>query len=514
MYLENYLKPGDNLSFVPIGIPMTLQYNASGNAEKVYVGYDSDREDATDEFMIKLINSQTIAPCITLTKGTTWIQGVLYTGSRIDVCGNLPEAAIPALKELYRKSPDQFNFFAFNVECTSFPFPTYSYKVQYFHLWKFHVLPNWVVPMNMSDDTYRRWLEDPAYMGFSHTIIYYVVSSDSRTELVKTNILQNKVIATYNFIDDYGYYKVEATLDNGNKLYFPYNQAAKQKIGIDSYIISDVSGRVIDVRGTKVYDDIVTCPYCGKRFALTDDDTMCADPHCASRLVTPIQRFIRVLGLPDMDAKDIRTLIDGRELTCVTDIFTLDTYSELKVDTNIAKVLEAMVPVSYISNPAVYKDFAIACTNDIKTALYYIDHPTDISTDLGLQDPNTGKLIDWLSDNCNAIDLKTVLGLPQINLALSSKRFNGAPIFRNKTIYITGDFIHGSTFDIVSILESYSAKVTTTFTCFTDCVLIGGIQTGINGKAIASAKNLGIPIMTEVDFFQRYDIDSDLNNLV
>lgn len=514
MYLENYLKPGDNVSFVPIGIPMTLQYNVSGNVEKVYVGYNSDREDATDEFMTTLINNQTISAHITLTKGTTWIQGILYTGSRFNVSGNLPEAALPALRELYKKSPTQFNFFAFNVECTSFPFPTYQYKVQYFHLWKFHVLPNWTVPINMSDDTYRQWLDDPTYMGFSKTVIYYVVSSDSRTELVKTNIVQNKIIATYNYLDDYGYYKVEVTLDNGNKLYFPYNKAAKQRVGIDSYVITDISGRIVDIRGTKVYDDIITCPYCGKRYTLTEDDTICPDVHCASRLVTPIQRFIRVLGLPEMSAGDIRTLVDDNTLTCVTDIFTLDAYSQLKIDTNIAKILEAMIPIATISNPAVYKDFALACTNDIKTVMYYIDHPTDITVDLKIQNPYVERLIDWLSDNCNAIDLKTVIELPEIQLTASSKRFNGAPIFRDKTIYITGEFIHGSTFDIVSILESYSAKVTTTFTYFTDCVLIGGTQTGINGKAIASAKNLGIPIMTEVDFFQRYDIDSDLNNLV
>ena len=94
------------------------------------------------------------------------------------------------------------------------------------------------------------------------------------------------------------------------------------------------------------------------------------------------------------------------------------------------------------------------------------------------------------------------------------KRFDGAPIFRNKLIYITGDFIHGNIPEISSILQSYSARVTTVFTNLVDCVLVGGTNENVNGKDVVAARNMGIPIMQEVDFFEQYDIDTDLAGIV
>ena len=44
-----------------------------------------------------------------------------------------------------------------------------------------------------------------------------------------------------------------------------------------------------------------------------------------------------------------------------------------------------------------------------------------------------------------------------------------------------------------------------------DCVLVGDLQEDVDGSAIRYARNNGIPIMLESDFFNRYGIDEDLH---
>ena len=81
MNMRNFLKPGDFVIPMPIGIHMTLQYNISGNLEKVYTGFDSERIDRTSDMMNLVIQNKTAPPKIHITKGTTWVKGVLYTGT-------------------------------------------------------------------------------------------------------------------------------------------------------------------------------------------------------------------------------------------------------------------------------------------------------------------------------------------------------------------------------------------------------------------------------------------------
>ena len=112
-------------------------------------------------------------------------------------------------------------------------------------------------------------------------------------------------------------------------------------------------------------------------------------------------------------------------------------------------------------------------------------------------------------------DIITLLNSPNINLVESEKKFDGAPIFRNKTICLTGTFIRGSMSEIAAILHSYSANVVFQFTNIVDCVLVGGTNENIDGKIVRDAKALNKAVMAEDDFFKRYEIDSDISsNLV
>ena len=75
---------------------------------------------------------------------------------------------------------------------------------------------------------------------------------------------------------------------------------------------------------------------------------------------------------------------------------------------------------------------------------------------------------------------------------------------------ITGSFAHGSLAEITSILASYSAAVTQTFSTAVNCVLVGDLNENTNAFAVKSARKSAIPVMQESEFFKQYDIDSDL----
>ena len=122
----------------------------------------------------------------------------------------------------------------------------------------------------------------------------------------------------------------------------------------------------------------------------------------------------------------------------------------------------------------------------------------------------------WLSIPQNTVELDTVINSDQIDIAVQDRIMSsdGAPIFRNKTIYITGTFRHGTIPEIKAILESYSATVVTDFDNYIQCVLVGDIKDSIEGKAILAARELKLPIFSESEFFAKYEIDEDLEKFL
>lgn len=262
----------------------------------------------------------------------------------------------------------------------------------------------------------------------------------------------------------------------------------------------------------KKYNNILTCTYCGKRYEIPNEGpVLCPDVHCSSRLMQGIMRFLDVLHLPKYSEDIIDDWLKTNRVTCIPDLLLLDEYKKFEIKISITDLLKSLVPISLIPRDDVFMALGIACSNNERTLRYYIQNPDQISSDLGFQHTDLNKLISWLSDGCNASDINTLLNSPQICLVSAKRKFDGAPIFRNKTIYITGTFIRGSVSEIAEILQSYSATVTTQFSNIVDCVLTGGTQEDIDGKSVRAAKALNKPIISEDVFFNQYDIDTDLN---
>lgn len=511
--MNKNLKPGDFVTLVPLGLPMTLQYNISGNLEKVFVGNTSNRRDITASCMTKLLDSGKVPGRISLQKGTSWVIGVLYTNATIKKFGVLPSAIESDLESAFLDNPNAFNFFAYNIECTSLRFSGHVHIRQYLRISKFNVLPGWFVPAAITDSMVTQWMSDPTFT-FNPIVTDMVIFRGEAIEVSSMGISQCIVKSKKQYVDDNGYVKIEVLLsDNDSKMYLHYTEAAKYGVTAGTVLYLDQHHQIFYSKfgDLSEYKSHLICPFCGKYYDVPTDGTVqCQNKHCGSKLIPEIIHFMTVLNLP-MPSTSIRDIVYGDRLNSISDFLLVEKVSGIEITASLSSIIRSLVPVSVLPNARPIHDFVVACASNPETVKYYANNPGLITSDLNLHGPEVDKLILWFEDGFNVSELITIMESENVTIVESEKRFDGAPIFRNKLIYITGSFIHK---DIAEILTSYAAKVTSVFTNSVDCVLIGGTNENIDGKSINAAKNIGIPISNEVAFFAAYGIDADLNNLV
>ena len=119
-------------------------------------------------------------------------------------------------------------------------------------------------------------------------------------------------------------------------------------------------------------------------------------------------------------------------------------------------------------------------------------------------------MMTWCSRPENVLLFNTMLDLPFIKVEIMSARFDGEPIFRGMTLTLTGAFRHGNLDDMFAILKSFDATVVTELRDTTTVVILGDLQEGVNGRLVKQARKKHIPVVTESQFFEKYNLDADL----
>lgn len=519
MSTRNLLKPGDFVSLVPNGLYLTLQYNSEGNLQKVYQGFDDNREDVTKELLPVFVSSRVVPLKIHITKGTSWVKGVLYTGKTFTGSGKLPDCTVDELKSYFIKSPDQFNFFAGDMNSTATVFVGINGVRQCLSLARFHLLPGWLVPAYFSDQIFDSWLGSNQFTFNPHTVTGLMINRKGESHFESTNLSQYTISKSDRYTDRNGYIGCKLTLSDSSVKYVDYSDVVKFQLEENTLIILDDLQITHSIHLSNYVRSIpkqITCDCCGKSFeSPLSGKVQCPDIHCISRIAPKVDLFLSTLNLPQPKPEVLESWIKNKDILSVPDILILPEYKDIKVETTLSKLLRSMVPIDVIPRSEVFTVFANGCTNNIKTFRYYVTYPSFIVSDLGISHVDLPKLVAWLSDGCNACDLTTLLDSPQIQIKEVDKRFEGAPIFRGKTLYVTGKFIRGDHAEIAAILQSYSAKVTTVYTEEVDGILVGSKNEDIDGVSINNAKKRNIPVMEEDSFFLEYGIDDDLRaNLV
>lgn len=521
MYVRNCLCAGDFLTVVPVGIPTTLQYNDKGLLEKVYQGYESDKVDISDAILATMFSAHTAPTKIAIQGGTTWVKGVLYTSELFYTPGELPDAICPELIQYYIDQPNTFNFFAGAVDSLATVFKGAAPIRNWLSMSKFHVLPGWLIPSTISRDAFINLIDTDQFTFRFPFIASYIIYRGGKVLYVPTHIKQFIVDRVTTHVDSNGYIlgcieSLASEATTSSILNVSYSDIVKFNIQRKSLVVTDCYNNIIyttftDNKKRNPVSNNYTCATCGMIFRIpANGEVACPNARCMSKQYPNVVHLLRVLNLPEMDVDIYRDYVKQEKLTCVPDVLTLPEYQSVGLKLSLSQLLSAIVPIEVVANPTIFALLANKCNNNVDSFKYYITHPDMIQTDLKLSGTYSRKLIDWLSDNYNVMDVLALLDSPQITISEIDKRFEGAPIFRNKLIMITGVFAHGSNSDIAAIFRSYSAAVTDKFSTDVHCIVVGDALEDIDGVAIHNARALNIPIFSEHEFFNAYEIDKDL----
>lgn len=517
MFTKTICTPGATISVVPEGLLAVLRYNSNGQLEAIQLGYDPmNYQSATNE-VVESVKVHHLAPTdINIFGGTSYVYGVFYCEDDMIVSGTLPTCLRESFLDKIVKTPNKFKFMASHPTSLAANFKSLLAIRNWLELNGFSRVPSVVVPTEVTDDVMLdilcrrfnnfRW---PLMSG-------YWIEKDNRMKFIPSNQSQFKIKKVSLVLDNAGIAKGDVKLDSGVTVSYPWSTIIDFDLDSDTAILFEgdkiLMSRRVNAKPRDVRSREYTCPVCGKRQIIEyNQGTVECDDNCRSKLYSRISQFIRVLNLPELSYDEFKKLEEKDKLTCLTDLFTLPKYKEDIIRCTLPKLLESVVSPNDVPRADVFQQFADSCSNTYKTLEYYMHSPMDIQHDLKLSSPFTNRFVDWLQSPYNILMLDTLLITPQIQITFSGKRFEGAPIFRGKKICLTGEFNHGSLQEMISILKSYDAEVTTSFSDSIHCVIVGGTLSYIDGGIIKAARQLGVPVFQENEFFDRYDIDADLN---
>lgn len=507
-------KPGSYVQVVPLGLLATLQYNKDGLLEKVFVGLNSKDEEVSPAALKSIRNY--VPGKISVTGGTTWVEGVFYTDNFSTAPGILPECCYSDYLKRMEEGSEEFTFYAGHVDSLAVVLSGVLATRNWLSICKFNLLPGTVVPVDFNEQTIEMMISHGTY-SFKYPYISGFMNYSSDTyEYVGLGLRQCTVKSVSRFIDEYGYVKCNVKTDD-EALVLNYSDVVTHHIQTASCVtycadsfINVLESRKTDNKKRDSYSNKMTCPVCGKQYIIPNrGPVQCDSEDCASKIYLNVKKLLSDLGMETMSVEEYKDAVEKKELTCITDVFLLPKYADKKPEVSLSAAIKSGTPAEICADDSFFERFANSCSNSVETALYYIQHPIQIENDLNITSFQGRRFVQWISNPANVLTIQTIF--VSVNIKQKSKRFEGAPIFRGKNFIITGKFKHGSYDDIVSILESYSGKVMNTMSDnLPDAVIVGAMKDGLDGNIIQKARFEGVPVFEEDDFFSWNGIDADL----
>ena len=521
MNVYDTFKSGQAIVPIPVGIPVVLRYNMNGILDNMYSDFEKICEVSTDMFDAYYNNS--IGPKkIPLTQGTTWVFGVLYTDFKYSVksCKDLPEGLLSKMCEDFVRDPMQFRLYACAISSYASSFIGLASAYRFLNLAGFTTIQHVIVPNIPKKHVFEYVLSSKfQFKSRLNEIIGYFVYSNDGYDYVSTDIQQDVVKKIEQYLDCNGYVKIKLQLSD-KIIYMDYSDYVRLKIHNNCNVILNCGEvrSVVTNDISSILDDgsnrSMICSICGKPISIPSSGPVsCTDTHCLSRRYPDLIYFLKSYDLPELSFDIYLDHIKSHGLSSFSDIFKLEPWKEYVIKTSLSDLLRSLIPIHVLPNRSIIDVFCQACNGNVNTFNYYINDTKNIQLELHLAGPDASRFLKWLSDSNNVSEIKSMLLSDNIEIINSDKKFNGPPIFRNKTIMVVGDCKHGTFEDMRAILRSYGAEVVGAFNSDVDCVIIGDTLDNINSKELQSAKFLGVPIFSEFQFFERYDIDRDMANL-
>ena len=518
MFVRNLLQAGDHVTIIPSGIRITLQYGENGQVEKVYTGYKENERVLRPELLVPLLTSKEIPSHVAVKNGTTFVYGCLYTSEMYNVEGKLDEDVEKVYLEEYLSNSKMFHFFAGHMHSLALSLNSPVTIQRWLKTTGFETLPSYLVPATLREDNFSSMFQLNNYPFRFPRIMGYVRFRSNQSEFISTDLKQIVVKEVNKVVSVEGYILAELKSYNSGVVTVSYADVINKNIFKDSIVLLNEDNQIVSVynpenKNLTSYGRTITCDYCGKVIDVPSGSTKftCSNEHCVSVMYHRASKMLSKLGLPSVDVVEFRKFAEGfSNIVALPDVLDMDCYQDTMTEVPLPTLLDAVVPSKIVTRYADWNVFCNSCNNSVESVIYYVQNPGRIIKDLGLDVSVYRRLVNWLEDVDNQLDITGMIQHPRISVLTTGKRFEGAPIFRGKSIYLTGKFNHGSFEDVKAILTSYSAEVYEKFNTGVDCVIIGGLHEGVSGKDLQRAKAMEIPVFEESDFFAKYEIDDDI----
>lgn len=520
MYVKNVLSPGQYVEVIPEGIPIVLQYGPSGNLELGYFGFSGKIKIPRDVFYEIKANT-TVPNTVPIKHGTTWVKGVMYTGRALSRDITFDENCYKSIVDDYVCNPGSYNFFAVTVESTSLTLSNATAIRQWMSVSKFHSVPGFLVNSKMTKELYYNILKSIWAFKYPMVMAYAIFDGSDKPVIMYTGLSQKVIHDIQYDVDDNGFISVLASTSLGD-LHLPVSSCLEFKLAKNDIVCLDNVGDILHVsRGENrgcALPSLYSCPVCGKKTQFTVKSSIfrCSNSTCPTTLYNKVYHLLYSLHVPMMTRDEFDKCINDGSLSILGDVFSSTMYQDVQFDITLYQLLDGLIPLDTVRNRHVIEQFVNHCSNNIMTLRHYVKNPSDISSDFDISD-KVG--LEQLKSCFTAEffnDLNAALDAENVHVVLTDRKYEGDPIFRGKTLYITGEFNHGSIDDVKTILSSYACNVIASPDTFDesliDGVLVGDVKEGVNGIALRKAKKHHIPVMEESWFFAHYEIDNDLKS--
>lgn len=283
-------------------------------------------------------------------------------------------------------------------------------------------------------------------------------------------------------------------------------------------------GEVIAAGGTPANDRVEICPICGGEVILKDSGDVsvyiCDNPNCEGKLINKLDHFCGKKGLDikGISKATLGKLIDWGWVNCLSDIFKLDEHRAEWISKpgfgakSVDKILESIQAASFTTLEQFISSLGIPLIGQTVSKDLVKKIPTyeefrekakshfDFGEYPGFAGSKT--LAIWNYDFTEADKVYKFLILPPIGEKGEEPSIVNSAL-EGITVCITGKLeFYKNRAALQKDIELYGGKVTSSVSKNTD-YLINNDNTSTSSKNL-TAQKLGVPIITENEFIQKF----------
>lgn len=513
------LTTGDVVSVIPIGALAEVKYNAQGVISGIYVALENEEGDPSYEKLDSSISSflqkSGKIPSRLSRPGETSVYGV-FTCSPINPYDIERLGSVEYVMNKIRNKDERVSFAAYSLKSREVVYGAHNQnstmRMMGFEACKSFVASS-VSEMNQGsiDKTFAMQQTYPFVSA------YCIAKSNGDFRLVDSGVSFHRVENVQTFFNQSGYVMCEVLCNDSVTYIWPYSSVVRCNVQKGSIVAVD-EGKVTycsdSSNGSKRVDREIRCPYCNSLIVSSSFGYVtCPYENCVSRMYPSVEKLFRTLDLEPMPYVDFEQYVNSGKIQSICDVLNLPEFAQREVQCTLGTLIKSLVPV-HVRVSSDFFDRFVENAGSTDAVVHYLENPDEISIDMSksIDSMSISNFSEWISSPENLLVVKTFMNAENVSIIENSINLGNVPlIFRNKTMYLEGEFRRGSYSYIASILKSYGAEIASKFDNRCSCLIVGGFVRDAEKRVnIDIAKSYSIPVFDEDTLFNMYGIDQDI----